>query len=188
MACGTFNLRTDFLTGADTGGTWTVTAGMFTGTPLSGDDPPVTISTDIPLGTSTTFQYSGLDCDGNTVTADVTLFNMDLGSVTTASASYCDDDLPIAVFLELSGTLGAQGTVTWSGPDITNPGFSGSGTSFAFDPGASGIGTFNVTATISPNVPGGYSDLACCDPITANYTVTVTEAFNPGTGGLFAGC
>lgn len=187
MACGTFNLRTDFLTGADPGGSWAVTAGTYGGSPLTGDDPAVNISTDIPLGQFVTFQYSGLDCDSNTVTADVSIVNMDLGSITSASDDLCTTDTAVTIFTELSGTLGAHGAIVWSG-DVGNAGFSGSGTTATFDPSASGIGTFTFTSTINPDAPGAATDLGCCDPISATYTVTVTAAFDPGTGGTFAGC
>lgn len=187
MPCAPFNLRTDGLSGASTGGTWSFVSGSYSGPALSGDNPAIDIASHIGLGLTATFRYTGLDCDSNPVTADVTLLNMDLGTATSFAETLCSNEAAVVIFTQLTGTLGPHGAITWSG-DIANGGFSGSGATAEFDPSASGTGVFTFTATINPSVPGGYSDLACCDPVVATYTVTVEDSFNPGTGGTYAGC
>lgn len=185
MACLPFNLRTDGLTGADTGGTWSLVAGSYSGV-LSGDNPAVNISA-IPSGTSATFRYFGNDCDGNLVFEDVTLYNMEIGTSSDNSDTICTNDSIINLYTFLSGNVGSNANIVWGG-DVTTPPFSGTGTSATFNPALAINGTYAFSMAFLPSAPGGYADLGCCDPVVAIANITVSTAFNPGSGGLFAGC
>lgn len=188
MPCGPFSLRSDGLTGADPGGSWSVTAGTYGGPALTGDNPTVNISTDIPVGQSVTFRYTGLSCDGNPVTADVTLLNLNIGLPgTNTTTTLCEDDAAVNPWNILGSTLGPNGQMVWTG-DITNAGFSGTTPTATFDPSLSGIGTFTFTATVSEQTPAGFASIGCCDPFSNTITIIVEAVFDAGVGGSFAGC
>lgn len=179
--CDPFCLRTDGLTGADPGGTWEDVNSTHTGT-LVGDDPCVNWA-DLSPGDNL-FRYCLAGCGGGEVCADVTIYKMDIGQVgTNQSITLCEDDDPVNVFNALAITLGPDGIGAWTG-DTGNAGW----TEPNFDPSLSGVGTFTYTYTITPDLPGGYTDLGCCSPISVTMTITVTNTANAGSGGNVAGC
>lgn len=180
MACNPFCLRTMGLTGADAGGTWTNPDGNYSGT-LTGDDPCVEWS-QLSQGNNQ-FVYTLTGCDGNPATATVNLYVLQLGQVNAYNATVCEDDAVINLQTAMGIVVGPDGQGAWSG-STANPGW----TEPSFNPAASGVGTFTFTYTITPNNPQGYTDLGCCDPITATATIIVTAGSNAGSGGNFAGC
>lgn len=182
MACQPFCLRTDGLTGADAGGTWTVVSGSYSGS-LAGDDPCINWQL-LPVGTSVTFEYSLPGCSGGSSTSQVVLYSMDIGSMNNCNYTICVSETSYDVADCMNISVGDDGTLTWGG-------YNGAGfnqTTGIFDPSAAGVGVYTITATINATPPGGYTDVGCCDDIHATAIITVVNAANAGTGGQYAVC
>lgn len=181
MACTNFSLRTDGLTGADPGGTWTLVSGSYSGS-LAGDNPSIDWD-DLGFGANV-FEYCIPGCDGNPDCEQVTLYKMDIGTVSGGTTlDLCEGDDAENLSTVLTIAVGPDGVGTWSG-DTANAGWSEP----LFDPGLSGPGTFTFTYTIDPDVPPSSTDLACCDPVSATIIVNVSAGASAGTGGSFSGC
>jgi hypothetical protein len=188
MACPDFFLRTDGLTGADTGGTWALESGTYPGS-LAGDNPEIVIE-DLGFGSNVfKYRYSTVDCPE--VESTVVLFRPNLGSGDDSTYTACDNATALTLITLIDNFVaGANATYEWSGDGTSSPGYF-VGTSYnnsTFDPSVAGVGTYNFVLTVSPAVPLGFNLLACCEPFDITLEITVEESFDPGVGGNIVVC
>lgn len=193
MACPK-NLRTQLMTGAEAGGTWTYdgfsvdeagpfTIGAWDPSPLTGDDPAVDFTGATSDGYHA-FTYSGVDCLGNTVNAQLIVWvspRPDAGD--PAVVDICEDEtITVDLFAELGGTPQTGGVWELTSGTI-DPGST-------FDAGAGTVdfvnhppGTLIFTYTVSPSAPAGYSLQNCenCDDDASTVSVNINDTFDPGT-------
>lgn len=197
MAC-LKSLRTDFLTGADTGGVWTYTGPSAIQVQITGISGTVQLQPGDTVGSTDNPELdfdtlAGLACDntypnlftytvtsgGCTDTATVGLTIAcppDAG--TDIEIDLCESDSAVNLY-DLLGATSNDGV--WTG-DTANPGYSDNGTGGdptddTFDPSASGTGTFSFTYTVSDTS----TDCPCPDSVGV-ITINVDTTPEAGTG------
>ncbi len=198
MSCNLL-LRTQGLTGADPGGTWTYNGfhatsntgpfapGTFNPT-LTGDDPAVDFTGAEPGYHQ--FTYTGLDCDNNPVSQNLvvavvarpnagtngTVDACDSETITLILADYLTGEDTNGVWTHTGGTI--DGGSTWT---------PGTGTLDLVNHPPT---TLTFSYTVTPQAPGGYSLQSCinCDPVSSTVTVVVNADFIVGTANNLAVC
>lgn len=195
MAC-LKSLRTDFLTGADTGGVWTYTGPQSIQIVVTGlgtvqlnpsnvidpgnDDPELDFDTlaGLACGESYpalfTYTVTSGGCTGTAVVGLTVACVPDAGA--DAELDLCETDDAVIILDEL-GTDDTGGTITG---DTANPGYAAGGTppaTASFDPSLSGVGSFDFVYTVTD------SSADCpCDDSVATLTINVSAAPDAGTG------
>jgi hypothetical protein len=187
--CDNFCLRTDGLTGADTGGTWALVSGSFSGS-LATDNPCID-TTDLGFGLNV-FSYT-LPASGECpeVVSELKLYRANLGSGDETNAiTICDNQDPV-ILVSLIGNFvgGTDATYTWENINSASGySFNGFYTLSSFDPKVDGVGVYRFRLLATPNLPSGFLLEECCEPLKFDIEITVTEGFNAGTGGNFVVC
>lgn len=199
MACSK-QLRTEFLSGADTGGVWalegynaTSDAGPFAGggswpwTTSNNDDVVVDFS-DVEQGWYKLSYYATGDC-GDSVDVVIGVKGGADGSAGPVTVDKCIGDAEFNVWDRYVNLLGAsyeegpyEVTGAWSGNATSAPGWTPGGhfTESTFDPDTEG--TYTLILTLTPVDMPGYSQVSCdnCDPLVMELTIVVSAPYSAG--------
>lgn len=190
MACPNFNLRTDGLSGAETGGDWTLISGTYPGS-LAGDNPAIVID-DLGFGSNVfEYRFSPENPLCPDVYSQVILFRPNLGEGEDSDVELCANGSPQVLINFIDGFVaGANAIYSWGGGGTSSPGYN-IGTNYnntTFDPSVAGVGVYTFILNVDPSVPAGFDVLACCEGFEIELVITVVAAFDPGVGGNIVVC
>jgi hypothetical protein len=202
MACAIF-LRTDLLTGADTGGEWTYDgysidnttfgAGGTAPGALVGDNPELDVTGWTPGFYKFTYAGGTGECADEVSTILAVIASPDAGC-TPDDITYCEGEGGSGVNLltlkndECEEEITNDDlTIEWDGvSDDPGAAFSAGSLDIEDLP----VGTYTFTFTKTATVPGGFTLSECenCEASEATLTIIITENFTAGTANSVAVC
>lgn len=209
MACSKL-LRSEFLTGADPGGLWSLDG--FNATSESGpfggggnwpwtnttDDNPLVDFDNIEQGFYSLEYYKTGACAASE-TVVVPVRGGSGGNPGPTNLNLCNEGAAVNLWNEIVSLNGSfydpgelEVTGAWSGTVTGLPGFSAGGhfTQATFDPSGVAAGSYSAILTMGPVSIPGFTGVSCvnCDPVVSELTIVISEPLSAGEDTIYQTC